>query len=243
MNNVGDFLSSLFMGASRPYRMGANILTQGYGPVANTLAGRDATEPGRLERYTRGGITPEEQQLLDQNPWKEMSKSVAGMGAAMLPFTGAAPSMAGAVGQGMAAGGMGGYGYSPEGKEVLSTLIGAGLGGGAGAFGHWVRGNMGYGGSDLSHKSDLSGFGQDSFNVKMSQGGDKALNAEAEMLTQVYNKLSPEQKARELPKVVQRLDEIIRTMKDPGQASQIEFLKKYLGLVPAFPFLRGDILK
>ena len=228
---VGDVASKLFMGISKPYRMGANVLAQGYGPIASTIAGRGADQPGRLESYVRGGITPEEQRLLDNNPYKEMFKSVAGMGAGMLPFTGAPASLAGSIGQGVATGGMGGYGYSPEGKELQSTLFGAGLGGALGAGGHWLRNRGGIGVPDKA--SGDRGFGTDSFQVKIEQGGDKALNAEAEKIGQAFSSMDGPQQAQAL----QRIDEIIRTMRDPGQISQVEMLKKYLALSPLFHLL------
>jgi hypothetical protein len=229
-------LTNLFLGASKPYRMGANVLAQGYGPIANEIAGRGANQPGRLESYIRGGISPEEQRLLESNPYKEMFKSAAGMGAGLLPFAGGwgvTSAGAGAL-KGATTGGLGGYGYSREGEELQDTALGMGIGGAVGGIGGYLAGR--------NTRPDLSGLrGQrgDSFQVKIEQGGDKALNAEAEMITQSLNKLPPAQRAEALPQVLQRLDEIIGTMTNQGQIDQIVTLKKWLALAPLFGILNN----
>lgn len=81
-----------------------------------------------------------------------------------------------------------------------------------------------WGDVEMSGGEGLSVGGQGSLEAKVLQGGDKALNAESEWIGKVYNNLTNEKKLDAL----QRLDEIIQAMQDPGQKSQVVFLKKYL---------------
>jgi hypothetical protein len=51
------------------------------------------------------------------------------------------------------------------------------------------------------------------------------------------NKLPSAQRTEALPRVLQRLDEIMATMTEQGQIEQIMTLKKWLALAPLFNIL------
>lgn len=133
-------LAELVMRGTSPFRKGANILAQNWG---SALTGQDMSErenQGQFLRWLSEGITPEEQQQITQNPYKEALKSGAGMAATLAPFASkslrtaqfvADPlknRLAQLLSQGGLEGGLGGFGYSREGKELQDTLMGAGLG-------------------------------------------------------------------------------------------------------------------
>lgn len=63
------------------------------------------------------------------------------------------------------------------------------------------------------------------FDTKLKQGGDKALNAEAEWIGQRAKFTGDEEVQSEM---VGRLDEIIAEMKDDGQKQQVKMVKDYL---------------
>lgn len=68
--------------------------------------------------------------------------------------------------------------------------------------------------------------GEKTILVKLEQGGDKALNAEAEWISQSISNMKPEKQQDAL----RRLDGIINQMQDSGQKKQVELLKKYVGI-------------
>lgn len=82
------FFSDLLLSTSRPYRMGANILAQNYGPAVRGMTGKDPLTPGPVERFAREGVTQEEQNYIDEKPYKAILKSSAGMASLFGPSQG-----------------------------------------------------------------------------------------------------------------------------------------------------------
>lgn len=146
-----DFWSKLLMGATKPFRSGANILAKGYGDLYRGVSGNtDYVSP--LEQYIREGITDEEAQNIEDQPYKEILKSGAGMAATLAPYSKAglftqAGTKAGRymsnltpstnpllnknlqiLTRGLLEGGLGGYGVSRNGMEAQDTILGATLG-------------------------------------------------------------------------------------------------------------------
>lgn len=68
--------------------------------------------------------------------------------------------------------------------------------------------------------------GEGTILIKIQQGGDDALNAEAEWISQKIATMTPDKQQEAL----RRIDGIIFQMTDPGQKKQIELLKKYVGI-------------
>lgn len=133
----------LILGATKPFRTGANILAQNWG---SALTGKDMSQSenqGGFLRWLAGGITPEEQQVINDKPYLSALKSGAGMASTLAPFASqglrtaqlAANPLANRIAQltsqGALEGSLGGFGLSREGKEVQDTLTGglAGAGG------------------------------------------------------------------------------------------------------------------
>ena len=133
----------LILGATKPFRTGANILAQNWG---SALTGKDMSQRGNQGRFLRWlseGITPEEQQVITEKPYLSALKSGAGMASTLAPFASqglrtaqlAANPLANRIAQltsqGALEGSLGGFGLSREGKEVQDTLTGglAGAGG------------------------------------------------------------------------------------------------------------------
>jgi hypothetical protein len=146
-----DFWSELLMGATKPFRSGANILAKGYGDIYRGVSGNtDYVSP--FEQYIREGITDEEAQNIEEQPYKEILKSGAGMAATLAPYSKAglftqAGTKAGRymsnlnpstnpllnknlqiLIRGLLEGGLGGYGVSRRGNEAQDTILGATLG-------------------------------------------------------------------------------------------------------------------
>ena len=132
----------LILGATKPFRTGANILAQNWG---SALTGKDMSQRGNQGRFLRWlseGITPEEQQVITEKPYLSALKSGAGMASTLAPFASqglrtaqlAANPLANRIAQptsqGALEGSLGGFGLSREGKEVQDTLLGAGMGAG-----------------------------------------------------------------------------------------------------------------
>ncbi len=130
----------LILGATKPFRVGANVLGQNWG---SALTGKDMSQrenQGQFLKWLAGGITPEEQTAINEKPYLEAIKSSAGMASTLAPF--ATQSLRTAqlasnpvtnkfaqlLSQGALEGGLGGFGYSREGKEIEDTLTGMGLG-------------------------------------------------------------------------------------------------------------------
>jgi hypothetical protein len=133
----------LILGATKPFRTGANILAQNWG---SALTGKDMSQQenqGRFLRWLSEGITPEEQQVINDKPYLSAVKSSAGMASTLAPFASqglrtaqlAANPLTNRIAQlalqGALEGSLGGFGLSREGKEVQDTLTGglAGAGG------------------------------------------------------------------------------------------------------------------
>jgi hypothetical protein len=146
-----DFWTDLLLGATKPFRSGANILAKGYGDLYRGVSGNtDYVSP--LEQYIREGITDEEAQNIEEQPYKEILKSGAGMAATLAPYSKAglftqAGTKAGRymsnltpstnpllnknlqiLSRGLLEGGLGGYGVSRRGQEAQDTILGATLG-------------------------------------------------------------------------------------------------------------------
>jgi hypothetical protein len=132
----------LILGATKPFRTGANILAQNWG---SALTGKDMSQEenqGKFLKWLAGGITPEEQQTITEKPYLESLKSGAGMASTLTPFgtqslrvaqfasNPLTNRLAQLISQGALEGSLGGFGYSREGKEVQDTLTGAALGAG-----------------------------------------------------------------------------------------------------------------
>jgi hypothetical protein len=132
----------LILGATKPFRTGANILAQNWG---SALTGKDMSQSenqGGFLKWLAGGITPEEQQVINDKPYLSALKSGAGMASTLAPFgtqglraaqfasNPLTNRLAQLASQGALEGGLGGFGYSREGKEVQDTLTGAGMGAG-----------------------------------------------------------------------------------------------------------------
>lgn len=138
MGRFGDLLLS----TTKPFRTGANILAQNWG---SALTGKDMSQSenqGGFLKWLAGGITPEEQQVINDKPYLSALKSGAGMASTLAPFgtqglraaqfasNPLTNRLAQLASQGALEGGLGGFGYSREGKEVQDTLVGAGMGAG-----------------------------------------------------------------------------------------------------------------
>lgn len=132
----------LILGATKPFRTGANILAQNWG---SALTGKDMSQRGNqggFLKWLAGSLDPEEQQTITQKPYLSLLKSSAGMASTLAPFASqglrtaqlaANPltnRIAQLASQGALEGSLGGFGLSREGKEVEDTLLGAGLGAG-----------------------------------------------------------------------------------------------------------------
>jgi len=130
----------LILGATKPFRTGANILAQNWG---SALTGKDMSQEenqGKFLQWLEGGLTPEEQQTITEKPYLSALKSGAGMASTLAPFASqglrtaqlAANPLANRIAQltsqGALEGSLGGFGYSREGREVQDTLTGAALG-------------------------------------------------------------------------------------------------------------------
>ena len=138
-DEVGRF-AEMVMGATSPFRKGANILAQNYG---SALTGEDMSQEenqGGFLKWLAGGLTPEEQDTITNKPYLSALKSGAGMASTLAPFgtqglraaqfasNPLTNRLAQLGSQGALEGSMGGFGYSREGKEVEDTLLGTGLG-------------------------------------------------------------------------------------------------------------------
>lgn len=136
MGRFGDLLLS----TTKPFRTGANILAQNWG---SALTGKDMSQEenqGKFLQWLAGGITPEEQQVINDKPYLSALKSGAGMASTLAPFgtqglrtaqlaaNPLANRIAQLTSQGALEGSLGGFGYSREGREVQDTLTGAALG-------------------------------------------------------------------------------------------------------------------
>lgn len=133
-----------------PFRMGVNVLAQNYGPAIRGVIGGDPLERGKLEEWTAGALTPEEQDYLERKPYMAALKSSAGMTASLMPFATKGLATAGYVAnpllnktlqyglRGGVPGGLGGLSYSREGKELGDTLMGAGIGAGTSLAGGYI---------------------------------------------------------------------------------------------------------
>jgi len=136
----------LILGATKPFRTGANILAQNWG---SALTGKDMSQQenqGRFLRWLSEGITPEEQQVINDKPYLSAVKSGAGIGATLMPFASQglrtaqfavnplANRVAQLASQGALEGSLGGLGLSREGKEVQDTLTGGLVGAGGELF-------------------------------------------------------------------------------------------------------------
>lgn len=268
----------LILNTTKPFRVGANVLGQNWG---SALTGKDMSQSqnqGQFLKWLAGGITPEEQTAINEKPYLEAIKSSAGMASTLAPF--ATQSLRTAqlatnpvtnkfaqlLSQGALEGGLGGFGYSRDGKEVQDTLTGVGLGaagevafealrnpsfrrmiGEAGTYVDPKTGQRMYKGAlgsepemyshvnltdeayeranELAEKwGDIGSKDITSVLDKLGKGGDRALNAEAEWIGQAWDTLDDDAKILGW----RRLQEIMDTMKDPGQRSQVVFLRKYL---------------
>lgn len=154
-----DTLLNFIVGATKPFAKGANILAKGYGDLYRGVSGNtDYVSP--TEEYIRSGITGEEHQRIEDNPYREILKSGAGMASRLAPFaTGGLFTNAGTAGtrafdmtqfsanplvnqtaqmgtRGLFEGMLQGYGDSDPGNELRDTfrsgLMGAGAEIGAG---------------------------------------------------------------------------------------------------------------
>lgn len=144
-----DTILNSVAGMTKPFAMGANLLAKGYGDLYRGVSGNTGyVSP--LEEFIRSGITQEDMQRIEKNPYKEIAKSGAGMTATLMPF---ATGGFGAINiaknplvnktiqyaaRGGVPGALGGFGYSPDGQELRNTLIGGGLGAGAGIAGGYL---------------------------------------------------------------------------------------------------------
>ncbi len=136
--------------ATKPFRMGANVLAQGYGPALRALMGRDPSTPGGLESLIREGVSTEEQDYLERKPYTAALKSGAGMTTSLMPFaTGgfgtlnyvANPLINKSLQYGLSGGvpgALGGFSYSGEGNELRDTLLGGGIGAATSLLGGYV---------------------------------------------------------------------------------------------------------
>lgn len=130
----------LILGATKPFRTGANILAQNWG---SALTGKDMSQEenqGKFLQWLAGGLTDEEQQVINDKPYLSALKSGAGMASTLAPFgtqglraaqfatNPLTNRLAQLTSQGALEGSMGGFGYSREGREVEDTLLGTGLG-------------------------------------------------------------------------------------------------------------------
>jgi hypothetical protein len=135
---------------TQPFKMGGNLLAQGWGPAFRGLTGGDPNTPGAIESFMRESLTPEEQDYIDRKPYQAMLKSGAGMTATLMPF---ATGGLGAINyasnplvnktaqyalRGGVPGGLAGFGYSGEGNELRDTAIGTALGAGTSLVGGYL---------------------------------------------------------------------------------------------------------
>jgi len=136
----------LILGATKPFRTGANILAQNWG---SALTGKDMSQrenQGQFLKWLAGSLDPEEQQTITQKPYLSSLKSSAGMASTLAPFASqglrtaqlaANPltnRIAQLASQGALEGSLGGFGLSREGKEVQDTLTGGLTGAGGELF-------------------------------------------------------------------------------------------------------------
>jgi len=136
--------------ATKPFRMGANVLAQGYGPALRALMGRDPSTPGGLESLIREGVSTEEQDYLERKPYTAALKSGAGMAAALMPYASeglgvlsyaANPLVNKSLQYGLRSGvpgALAGLSLSKEGAELRDTALGGGIGFGAGLLGGYA---------------------------------------------------------------------------------------------------------
>lgn len=124
-----------------PFRKGVGIGQE----AAFTLAGASEEEKERARKIQQQGLlkqlslSPTEQTRLEEAPGREVAKTVAGQTAFFVP---GASTVAGAVGTGAVAGGLGGFGASAPGEELETALGGAVLGGAIGGGGKIVGKGM-----------------------------------------------------------------------------------------------------
>lgn len=133
----------LILGATKPFRTGANILAQNWG---SALTGKDMSQrenQGGFLKWLAGSLDQEEQRTITEKPYLSSVKSSAGMASTLMPFASqglrtaqlAANPLTNRIAQlalqGGVEGSLGGFGLSREGKEVQDTLMGglAGAGG------------------------------------------------------------------------------------------------------------------
>ena len=129
-------------GATKPFAKGANILAKGYGDLYRGMSGNiDYVSP--VEEYIRSGITDEEHQKIEDNPYLEILKSGAGMAGTLAPVAGDGFRTANIVSktlpnkwlqsilQGTVEGSLRGFGDRKTGQEGLGMTKGAitGVGG------------------------------------------------------------------------------------------------------------------
>jgi len=132
----------LVLGATSPFRKGANILAQNWG---SAFTGKDMSQSqnrGKFLEYLASALTPEEQEQISNKPYLEAIKSSAGMASTLMPYTkigGVAnvgtnianptiSKLAQLATRGSIEGTVGGFGYSRQGKELQDTLLGMGIG-------------------------------------------------------------------------------------------------------------------
>lgn len=129
------FIGNILRGVTKPVRAVASMPEYLIQSLAAANKGQTGLKPGE---YKSIFLTPEEEANWAVDPVKQAGKSVAGLGSYLIPGGGGtATTTAGRIGtagaRGLAAGTVGGYGYSREGKEVEDTLKGAGIGAVSGA--------------------------------------------------------------------------------------------------------------
>lgn len=136
----------LILGATKPFRTGANILAQNWG---SALTGKDMSQrenQGGFLKWLAGSLDQEEQRTITEKPYLSSVKSSAGMASTLMPFASqglrtaqlAANPLTNRIAQlalqGGVEGSLGGFGLSREGKEVQDTLTGGLLGAGGELF-------------------------------------------------------------------------------------------------------------
>lgn len=145
-------VEKLLLGVSKPFRQGLGIAGEFGGTIEDLLniaKGRDSEQGKGISRQLGNFfLTPEEEAELVNDPLKVGLKAGAGVASYGIPV-GAAKGVTGlkaigqAAGKGALAGGVGGFGYSEEGKELEGILKGGALGGviggGLQAVGEGVR--------------------------------------------------------------------------------------------------------
>lgn len=132
----------LLLGTTSPFRKGANILAQNW---SSALTGKDMSQSknqGKFLQYLASALTPEEQQQINEKPFSEALKSSAGMASTLMPYTkiGSIANVGNKIAnptlsklaqlatRGGIEGGVGGFGYSRQGKELQDTILGALIG-------------------------------------------------------------------------------------------------------------------